>query len=212
MAAVPLIEETSGGPAGTLVSGLAGLVRAGADPAQLELLTSRRPQRTLAIYPATAGFELVEELDYLGARTIEPNVFFNPRFLAPAMPRLEDREVRLAVIRDGDEYRSRLRLLMPFSIERPNVPLGVPVLRAWSNPFGPVGTPLVDHDDPLGVLEDLFAIMARPHLRMPRVLVLPDMRLEGAAGAGQRSGRRSLSQGFAAAASFSRVPAPAPAS
>jgi CelD/BcsL family acetyltransferase involved in cellulose biosynthesis len=179
MAAVPLIEETSGGPAGTLVSGLAGLVRAGADPAQLELLTSRRPQRTLAIYPATAGFELVEELDYLGARTIEPNVFFNPRFLAPAMPRLEDREVRLAVIRDGDEYRSRLRLLMPFSIERPNVPLGVPVLRAWSNPFGPVGTPLVDHDDPLGVLEDLFAIMARPHLRMPRVLVLPDMRLEG---------------------------------
>lgn len=179
MAAVPLIEEISGGPAGTLVSGLAGLVREGADPAQFELLASRRPQRTLAIYPAMAGFELVEELDYLGARTIEPNIFFNPRFLAPAMPRLEGREVRLAVIRDGDEYRSRLRLLMPFSIERPNVPLGTPVLRTWSNPFGPVGTPLLDHDDPLGVLEDLFAMLARPHLRMPKVLVLPDMRLEG---------------------------------
>lgn len=59
MAAVPLIEEASGGPAGTLVSELAGLVREGTDPSQLELLTNRRPQRTLAIYPANAGFELV---------------------------------------------------------------------------------------------------------------------------------------------------------
>ncbi len=192
MAAAPLIEETSGGPAGTLVSELAGLAREGVDPAQLELLTSRRPQRTLAIYPATAGFELVEELDHLGARTIEPNIFFNPRFLAPAMPRLEDREVRLAVIRDGDEFRSRLRLLVPFSIERPNVPLGVPVMRAWSNPFGPVGTPLVDHDDPLGVLEDLFAMLARPHLRLPRVMVLPDMRLGGPMARALRSAAEAL--------------------
>ncbi|MFC5387245.1 GNAT family N-acetyltransferase [Aquamicrobium segne] len=179
MAAIPLIEETSGGPAGALVSSLAGLAREGADPAQLELLAGTRPQRTLAIYPAMAGFELVEELDYLGARAIEPNVFFNPRFLAPAMARLDEREVRLAVIRDGDDYRSRLRLSMPFSIARPSIPLGVPVIRTWSNPFGPVGTPLVDHDDPLGVLEDLFAILARPHLRLPKVLVVPDMRLNG---------------------------------
>lgn len=179
MAAVPLIEEASGGPAGTLVSELAGLVREGTDPSQLELLTNRRPQRTLAIYPANAGFELVEELDHLVARAIEPNIFFNPRFLAPAMPRLEDREVRLAVIRDGDEHRSRLRFLMPFSVERPNVPFSVPVMRAWSNPFGPVGTPLVDYDDPLGVVEDCLAILSRPHLQLPQVLVLPDMRLEG---------------------------------
>ena len=89
------------------------------DPAHIELLESRRPVRRLAIYPASAGFDMVEELDYLCARTIEPNVFFNPRFLAPAMPRLEDREVRLAVIRDGDEYKNRLRLLVPFSVERP---------------------------------------------------------------------------------------------
>jgi hypothetical protein len=43
MAAVPLIEEASGGPAGTLVSELAGLVREGTDPSQLELLTNRSP-------------------------------------------------------------------------------------------------------------------------------------------------------------------------
>ncbi|RWH67862.1 GNAT family N-acetyltransferase [Mesorhizobium sp.] len=178
MAAVPLLEETSGGPAGAMVSNLAGLARE-ADPAHIELFANNRPERKLAIYPASAGFDLVEELDYLSARTIEPNVFFNPRFLAPAMPRLEDREVRLAVIRDGDEYRNRLRLLVPFSVERPAIPLGVPVMRTWSSPFGPLGTPLVDRDDPVGVIEDFFSMLSRPHLKLPRVFVLPDMRLDG---------------------------------
>ena len=178
MVAIPLLEETSGGPAGAMVSGLAGLVRE-ADPAHIEILANNRPERKLAVYPASAGFDLVEELDYLCARTVEPNVFFNPRFLAPAMPRLEDREVRLAVIRDGDEYRNRLRLLVPFSVERPAVPLGVPVMRTWSSPFGPLGTPLVDRDDPVGVVEDFFSMMSRPHLKLPKVLVLPDVRLDG---------------------------------
>ncbi|TIP96186.1 MAG: GNAT family N-acetyltransferase, partial [Mesorhizobium sp.] len=49
MAAIPLLEETSGGPAGAMVSGLAGLARE-ADPAQIELLANHRPQRKLAIY------------------------------------------------------------------------------------------------------------------------------------------------------------------
>ncbi|RWQ72055.1 MAG: GNAT family N-acetyltransferase [Mesorhizobium sp.] len=180
MAAVPLLEETSGGPAGAMVIGLAGLARE-ADPAHIELLANDRPERKLAIYPASAGFDLVEELDYLCTRTIEPNVFFNPRFLAPAMPRLEDREVRLAVIRDGDEYRNRLRLLVPFSVERPAVPLGVRVMRTWSSPFGPIGTPLVDRDDPVGVVEDFFSMLSRPHLKLPKVFVLPDIRLDGPA-------------------------------
>ena len=178
MAAVPLLEETSGGTAGAMVSNLAGLARE-VDPAHIELFASNRPERKLAIYPASAGFDLVEELDYLSARTIEPNVFFNPRFLAPAMPRLEDREVRLAVIRDGDEYRNRLRLLVPFSVERPTIPLGVPVMRTWSSPFGPLGTPLVDRDDPIDVIEDFFSMLSRPHLKLPKVFVLPDIKLDG---------------------------------
>ncbi|ESY75193.1 GNAT family N-acetyltransferase [Mesorhizobium sp. M0051] len=180
MAAIPLLEETSGGTAGAMVSGLAGLAR-DPDPAHIEILANNRPERKLAIYPASAGFDLVEELDYLCARTVEPNVFFNPRFLAPAMPRLEDREVRLAVIRDGDEYRNRLRLLVPFSVERPAMPLGVPVMRTWSSPFGPLGTPLVDRDDPVGVVEDFFSMLSRPHLKLPKVFVLPDIRLDGPA-------------------------------
>lgn len=179
MAATPLIEETSGGSAGAMVSGLAGFAPDNTDNAHIELLASNRPERKLAIYPASAGFDLVEELDYLCARTVEPNVFFNPRFLAPAMPRLEDREVRLAVIRDGDDHRNRLRLLVPFSVEKPMMPMGAAIMRTWSSPFGPIGTPLVDRDDPVGVIEDFFSMLARPHLKLPKVLALPDMRLDG---------------------------------
>lgn len=70
---------------------------------------------------------------------------------------------------------------MPFSIEKPAIPMGVPVIRTWSSPWGPLGTPLVDRDDPAGVVDDFLRIMARPHLRLPKVLVLPDMLLDGAA-------------------------------
>jgi hypothetical protein len=180
MAAIPLLEEMSGSPSAPMIDGLAGLQRPPVDRSHVELIDGTRPPRRLAIYPASAGFDLVEELDHLAARTVEPNVFFNPRFLAPAMPRLEDREVRLAVIRDGDEYKSRLRLLVPFSVEKPAIPLGVSVMRTWSSPFGPLGTPLLDRDDPERVLEDFFAMLSRPHLKLPKVFVLPDMRLDGA--------------------------------
>ena len=180
MAAIPLLEETNGGPSGAMIAGLAGLAGKGVDPAHIELLEGRRPLRRLAIYPASAGFDLVDELDYLSSRTIEPNIFFNPHFLAPAMPRLEDREVRLAVIRDGDEFKSRLRLLVPFSVERPPMPLGVAIMRTWASPFGPLGTPLIDRDDPAGVIEDFFDMLSRSHLNLPKVLVLPEIRLDGA--------------------------------
>ena len=168
MSAVPLLEEQGGIP--TLMTDR-GDKRAGGDDGQA--------RRALAVYPASAGFDIVDELEYLSARAIEPNLFFNPRFLAPAMPRLDDREVRLAVIRDGDDTRTRLRLLVPFTIERTAPPFGTSILRAWSNPFGPLGTPLVDCDDPAGVIEDFFEMLARPHLGLPKVFALPDVRLDG---------------------------------
>lgn len=180
MAAIPLIEETSASRSGAMIGHLAGFEQMETPPHLTEAMDARRPVRGLAIYPAAAGFEMVEELDHLAARAVEPNVFFNPRFLAPAMPRLEDKEVRLAVMRDGDDFRSRLRLLAPFTLERPTLPLGVPVMRTWSNMFGPLGTPLLDRDDPAGVLEDFFAMLARPHLNLPRVFVFPEIRLDGA--------------------------------
>ncbi|SES35033.1 GNAT family N-acetyltransferase [Rhizobium sp. NFR03] len=143
------------------------------------LVQTGRQGREFCVYPARAGYDLQEELDFLSNRAIEPNVFFSGRFLAPAMPRLEDRVVRLAVIRDRSETRSRLRFLMPFSVERPGFAIGSPIIRAWSNPFGPLGTPLLDTEEAAETLDNLFDALANPDAGLPPILVLPDVRLKG---------------------------------
>lgn len=138
-----------------------------------------RPGRELCLYPARAGYDLQQELDFLSNRAMEPNVFFTGRFLAPAMPRLEDRTIRLALIRDDDERRSRIRLLMPFSIEKPGFSVGPSIIRSWSNPFGPLGTPLVDAEEAAETLDNLYEAFAHPAAGLPPILVLPDIRLNG---------------------------------
>lgn len=138
-----------------------------------------RPGRSLALYPAAAGYDLQQELDFLSNRVMEPNVFFTGRFLAPAMPRLEDRTVRLSVIRDESAERSRIRFLMPFSIEKPGFSIGSSILRAWSNPFGPIGTPLIDAEGAAETLENFLEALGNPGITLPSVLVLPDLRLNG---------------------------------
>ena len=178
MGATPILEEASGSASGRMIGEFADYLSTDIPSALFEE-THDAPERRLAIYPASAGFDLVDELNFLCKRSVEPNVFFNPRFLAPAMPRLEDKDVRLAVIRDGNEHRSRLRLLVPYTVEKPAAPFGTPILRTWSSPFGPLGTPLVDSDDPAGVIDDFFSMLARPHLNLPKVFVMPEVRLDG---------------------------------
>lgn len=140
-----------------------------------------REGRALHFYASNAGYEVQDELDYLSNRAIEPNVFCTGRFLAPAMPRLEDRSVQLAVLRDENEGRYRARVLMPFSIERPGFSLGAPIIRAWANPFGPLGTPLVDAEGAAESIDNVLDALANPEAKLPSVLVLPDVRLDGQA-------------------------------
>jgi hypothetical protein len=121
-----------------------------------------RPGRHLAIYHARAGYELQEELDFLTNRALEPNIFFSGRFLAPAMPRLEDRVIRLMVMRDENENRSRMRLLLPFSVEKPGFSVGASIIRCWSNPFGPLGTPLLDREEAAETLDNMIEGWANP--------------------------------------------------
>ena len=179
MAAIPVFEEQTGGAAAAMVASLAGFDAEEPVLAQFEGIARTSPSRKLSVYAANAGFELSEELEFLAWRAAEPNIFFNPRFMAPAMPRLEDREIRFMVMRDAADDRSRLRLLMPFSVERPGLGIGPEILRAWSSPFAPLGTPLVDRDDPVGVFEDMLDILGRKHLKMPEILVIPDIAARG---------------------------------
>lgn len=138
-----------------------------------------RPGRELCLYPARMGYDLQEELDFLGNRAMEPNVFFSGRFLAPAMPRLEDRQVRLALIRDDDGKRSRLRFLMPFSVEKPGFAVGSSIIRVWANPFGPLGTPLVDAEEAAETIDNLLEALTAKEAGLPPILVMPDVRLNG---------------------------------
>ena len=140
---------------------------------------TRKADRHLSIYPPRAGYDLSEELDFLTHRAIEPNVFFSARFLAPAMPRLEDKLIRLLVMRDEDESRSRMRFLMPYSVERPGFSLGAPIMRVWANPYGPLGTPLLDQEDAAETLDNLLETLGRGDLDLPSVMVIPHARMEG---------------------------------
>lgn len=138
-----------------------------------------RAGRELCVYPGKLGYELQDELDFLSNRAIEPNVFFTGRFLAPAMPRLDDRQVSFALMRDTGSNRSRMRFLMPFSVEKPGFAVGPSIIRGWSNSFAPLGTPLVDAEDAAETLDNLFEGLTARDLRLPQILVLPDLRLNG---------------------------------
>ena len=63
MVAVPILEETNAGPSGAMVANLAGL--ADAHPELLPVGTTAidHLKRRLSIYPSSAGFDLVDELN-----------------------------------------------------------------------------------------------------------------------------------------------------
>jgi hypothetical protein len=136
--------------------------------------------REFCIYPAQLGYDLQEELDFLSNRVMEPNIFFTGKLLAPAMPRVDERSVRFALMRDENGARSRMRFLMPFTVEKPGFSVGPSILRAWANPFGPLGTPLVDAEGAAETIDNLLDALSQPELRLPQVLVLPQLRLDGA--------------------------------
>jgi len=138
-----------------------------------------RPGRELCLYPAAFGYDLQEELEFLSNRAMEPNIFFSARLLAPAMPRVEDKQVRLALIRDEQGDRSRMRLLMPFTVEKPGFSMGASIIRTWANPFGPLGTPLLDAEEGAETIDNLLEALSQRSARLPSVLVLPDVRLNG---------------------------------
>ncbi|WP_419906659.1 GNAT family N-acetyltransferase [Hoeflea sp.] len=177
MSSNPFLQGEPSGAGGTAVTRIAGIEIE--RPAAETSVDTGRPSRQLCVYPARAGYDLRRELDFLTHRAVEPNVFFSARFMAPAMPRLEDKQIRLMIMRDEDERRSRLRFLMPFSVERPGFSIAAPIIRSWANDFGPLGTPLLDQEGAAETLDDLLETLAGGGLELPSVLVIPSARLEG---------------------------------
>lgn len=178
MSAKPLVDEMLASPSAAPAIGLVDQSRLLDNPeTSLEVKTEQGVRR-FSIYAPAAAFDLVDELDHLTRRSIDQNVFFAPQFLIPAMPRLDERSIRLMVVRDERPRRSRLRFLMPYSIERSGFFGGPSVIRAWTHPFGPLGTPLVDEDDPLETVKSLLATLRQSDKSLPDVLVLPSLRID----------------------------------
>jgi CelD/BcsL family acetyltransferase involved in cellulose biosynthesis len=109
----------------------------------------------------------------LAAEAVEPNPFFGPDMLLPAVRRLSGgHRVRLMTVRQGTE----VVLAMPLTSGR-YLRMPVPVLSTWRHPYRYVGTPLVRadalHEAPTAVL----AALARR--RWPGWLVLEQLHLDG---------------------------------
>lgn len=87
----------------------------------------------------------------LSEQALVPNPFFDPDFCLPAIKRLDEERVKLAVIMDGD---GSIIALAPFVLAR-FARFGPKVAEIWAHDYLPLSTPLVRHDC-AGALEELL--------------------------------------------------------
>lgn len=96
----------------------------------------------------------------LAARTAEPNVFFEPEVLLPAVRHLaRPGAVRLAVVSDAD---GRWLACAPVKREMAWGRLRLPCLTVWTHDFSGLEVPLVDADAPGPALRALLRMLRRP--------------------------------------------------
>jgi CelD/BcsL family acetyltransferase involved in cellulose biosynthesis len=100
----------------------------------------------------------------LVARALEPNVFYTPEFMMAAAPVFGAGAGATLIWSEP----GRLMGLFPTGIER------APFARAvgWTHPFAPLGTPLVDCDEPEAVIAAWLDHLTRDH-GTPRLLLMP---------------------------------------
>ena len=178
MAAVPVLEEnvlvSTSADLGLEVPPLAFDGDARSNPGQ-------NSKRKLVVFPSEAGFDILPDIDRITDFALEPNIFFSPRFAIAGLSRLDDRDVRLLLLHDQvEEVASGRRvgnvcLMMPFTVEKPGFQIGPDIVRAWSNPFGPYGLPLVERRGTSQIIDDLFATLGQPGVQLPKILVFPDI-------------------------------------
>src|ERR1700761_8384773 len=90
---------------------------------------------------------LADEIKALACRAAEPNVFYEPAFMLAAAPVFGE-GVGATLVRTS---AGRLAGVCPARRERAQGGL-LPMLTGWTHPFAPLGVPLVDREDPQGVI------------------------------------------------------------
>lgn len=178
MVGLPVIEEV------IAKDGAVGLVGIAQNAANVERETLSRVSvgdRRFLVYPPAAGFDILPDIENVSDFSVEPNVFFTPHFSIPALPRLDEKSVRLMVLQDGTRDNPMTRFLMPFTVEKPGFAMGPSIARAWVHPFGPFGVPLIERREAHQIIDDLFSTLALPQIELPKILVLPDVPVDSPA-------------------------------
>ena len=121
---------------------------------------------------ALAAFR--EEWRDLCARTLEPNVFYEPAFALAAAP-VFGRDAGAVLV--WSKTASRLIGLFPARIERR---YGVmTTLTGWTHPYAPLGTPLVDRNEAEGAIL-AFLDHVEMSAKLPGLVMLPLLARDGA--------------------------------
>src|SRR5262245_35980511 len=116
--------------------------------------------RPLAAWPA-----IMPAWRALAARALEPNIFYEPGF-ALAAATVFGRDVGAMLVWSPTD---QLAGFFPARIERRT---GMPMLAAWTHPYAPLGTPLVDRDAADAVLSAWLDHVARDST-LPGLALLP---------------------------------------
>ena len=117
---------------------------------------------------------LADEIKALACRAAEPNVFYEPAFMLAAAPVFGE-GVGATLVRTAT---GRLAGVFPARRERPQGGL-VPMLTGWTHAFAPLGVPLIDRDDPQGVIAAWLDRLAHDP-KTPALLLMPYLPEKGA--------------------------------
>jgi hypothetical protein len=123
---------------------------------------------------ASALAPLADEMKALACRAAEPNVFYEPAFMLAAVP-VFGAGVGATLVRTT---AGRLAGVFPARRERPQGGL-VPMLTGWIHTFGPLGVPLIDRDDPEGIIAAWLDRLAHAP-KTPALLLMPYVPEKGA--------------------------------
>jgi CelD/BcsL family acetyltransferase involved in cellulose biosynthesis len=106
----------------------------------------------------------------LAARALEPNVFYEPAF-ALAAGGVFGRDVGAALVWSGSEPRKLLGFF-PARVVRRRYGLPLSILQAWTHPYAPLGTPLVEREAAEPVISAWLRHLASD-AALPGLLLLP---------------------------------------
>ena len=147
--------------------------------ARRAVVADRYAANSLAVEwrPLTELTSIAGEWRDLAARTLEPNVFYEPAFALPAAE-VFGGDAGAVLVWSGTSPRKLLGFF-PARVEPRRYGFKLPVLVGWTHPYAPLGTPLVEREAAEPVIAAWLAHLA-DNPELPGLLLLPFLPTDGA--------------------------------